>query len=152
MGQAVPLDQFKEMVGQEIGLSEWLAIDQARINAFAACTEDRQWIHVDPEKAKAGPYGKTIAHGYMALSLLSFFNYQNRFFPSGIKMSLNYGLNKVRFISPVPVGSRLRNRAVLKEVVEKGEGRILMAIENTIEIEGQDKPAVVAETLSMLIV
>jgi len=140
------------MVGQEIGQSAWFKIDQARINAFAECTEDRQWIHVDPDKAKLGPFGKTIAHGYLTLALLSYFGFQNNVFPAGIKMAINYGLNKARFINPVPVDARVRSRAVLKEVTDKGGGRILMATEYTVEIEGQDKPAMVAETLAMLFV
>ena len=150
MARAVTLEEMKTMVGKEIGVSAWFPIEQARVNAFAECTEDRQWIHVDPEKARLGPYGKTIAHGYLALSLLSFFNYQNEVFPAGIKMAVNYGLNRVRFISPLPVGARVRNHAVLKEVTDKGEGRILLVTENTIEIEGQAKPAVVAESLAMV--
>jgi acyl dehydratase len=152
MAQAMSVEELKGMVGKEIGVSQWLKIEQSRINAFAECTEDRQWIHVDEEKAKQGPFGKTIAHGYLTLSLLSWFSFQNQVFPAGIKMAVNYGLNKVRFLSPVPVGSRIRNRAVLKEVADKGAGRILMTTENTVEIEGQEKPAMVAESLAMLFV
>jgi len=152
MAEAVSLDELKKMVGQEIGVSDWFEITQDRINAFAECTEDRQWIHVNEEMAKNGPFGTTIAHGYLLLSLLSFFSYQNRVFPTGIKMAVNYGLNRVRFINPVPVGSKVRNRAVLKDVTEKGQGRILMTTENTVEIEGREKPAMVAESLGMLMV
>ncbi len=152
MARAVTVDKLKEMVGQEIGLSDWLQINQDRINAFAECTEDRQWIHVDQEMAKNGPFGTTIAHGYLTLSMLSYFNFQNNVFPSGIKMAVNYGLNKVRFLNPIPVGSKIRNRAVLKEVTDKGGGRLLMITENTVEIEGQEKPAMVAESLAMLFV
>ncbi len=144
--------ELKDWVGKEVGLSEWFELDQDRINAFAECTEDRQWIHVDKDMAKNGPFGDTIAHGYLVLGLLSFFSYQNKVVPGGIKMAVNYGLNKVRFINPVKVGSKIRNRAVLKDVTEKGEGRILMITENTVEIEGEDKPAMVAESLGMLFV
>ena len=152
MAQAVTVEELKGMVGQEIGVSDWFEITQDRINAFAECTEDRQWIHVNEEMAKNGPFGTTIAHGYLILSLLSYFGASSRVFPAGIKMAINYGLNRVRFVSPVPVGSRIRNRAVLKEVTEKGEGRILMVTENTVEIEGQEKPAMVAESLAMFFV
>ncbi len=151
MGQPISLEELKTFVGKEIGLSDWLEITQERINAFADCTSDRQWIHTNPEMAKSGPYGKTIAHAYLALALLSFFNYQNKVFPAGIKMALNYGLNRARFMNPVPVGSRIRNHCVLKDLTEKGPGRILMTFENTVEIEGQLKPAAVAETLSMVL-
>lgn len=147
--KAVSVDELKGMVGQEVGQSDWFEISQDRINAFAECTEDRQWIHVNEEMAAKGPFGKTIAHGYMTLALLSYFGAQNKVIPSGIKMAINYGLNKVRFINPVPSGSRVRNKAVLKEVTEKEGGRVLMVTENTVEIEGQDKPAMVAESLAM---
>ena len=152
MAKALSLDELKGYVGKEIGLSEWFEIKQDRITAFAECTEDRQWIHVNQEMAKKGPFGTTVAHGYMLLALLSYFNYQNTVFPAGIKMAVNYGLNRVRFMSPLPVNSRIRNHAVLKDIAEKDPGRILMTMENTIEIEGQPKPAMVAESLSMLFV
>ena len=152
MPEAISLEQFKSYIGKEIGLSEWIEIKQERINAFAECTEDRQWIHTDPELAKNGPYGKTVAHGYLVMSLLPFFNYQNRVFPAGAKMALNYGLNRLRFMNPVPVGSKIRNHCVLKAVVDKGPGKILVTIENTIEIDGQQKPAAVAESLAMVFI
>lgn len=149
MVEAVPLEKLKEYVGQEVGLSDWLEITQERVNAFADSTDDHQWIHVNEQMAKQGPFGATIAHGYLTLSLLSFFGASNKYVPAGIKMAINYGLNKVRFINPVPVGSKIRNRAVLKDVTEKAGGRILMTTESTIEIEGQEKPAMVAESLAM---
>ena len=152
MPEAISLEQFKSYIGKEIGLSEWIEIKQERINAFAECTEDRQWIHTDPELAKNGPYGKTVAHGYLVMSLLPFFNYQNRVFPAGAKMALNYGLNRLRFMNPVPVGSKIRNHCVLKAVVDKGPGKILVTFENTIEIDGQKKPAAVAESLAMVFI
>lgn len=147
--EAVPLEKLKEMVGQEIGQSDWIEIKQDRINQFADCTEDHQWIHVNEDMAKKGPFGTTIAHGYLTLSLLSRLSTGNRVIPQGIKMAINYGLNKVRFLTPVKVGSKIRNTATLKEVTEKGGGRILMCYENTIEIEGEEKPAMVAESLAM---
>ncbi len=152
MVQAVGIEELKGYVGKEIGLSDWLEINQDRINAFAECTNDHQWIHVNEEMAAKGPFGKTIAHGHLTLSLLPQFNYQNKVVPAGIKMAINYGLNKVRFINPVPVGSKIRNKAVLKELTDKGGGKVLMVTENTMEIEGQEKPAMVAETLAMLFV
>ena len=145
----VPLDKMQEYVGRELGVSEWMEIDQDRINRFADCTGDHQWIHVDPEKAKNGPFGTTIAHGYLTLSLLPALSPKDSVIPEGMKMAINYGLNKVRFLNPVKVGSRVRNRAVLKEVTDKGGGRILICTENTIEVEGEEKPACVAESLAM---
>lgn len=149
MAEAVPVEKLKDYIGKEIGLSDWVQIDQDRVNKFAECTGDHQWIHVDVEKAKNGPFGQTIAHGFLTLSLLPILAGANRVFPTGIKMGINYGTNKIRFINPVPVGSRIRNRAVLKELTEKGADRLLMMVENTIEIEGQEKPAMVAESLTM---
>jgi len=149
MPELVPLDKLKDYVGKEMGISDWLKIEQDRINAFADCTGDHQWIHVNPEMAKKGPFGTTIAHGYLSLSLLVQLSGGIKVLPAGTKMAINYGLNKVRFLTPVKVGSKIRNRSVLKSVEDKGGGRILMATENTVEIEGEDKPALVAETLSM---
>jgi len=146
------LDQIKESIGKEIGISEWMEITQDRINAFAECTEDRQWIHINEKMTKKSPFKKTLAHGYLILSLLSHFNFQNKFLPDGIKMAFNYGLNRVRFINPVPVGSKIRNRAVLKDVIKKSRHKILIVLENTVEIKGQKKPAMVAESLALIII
>lgn len=146
------LDQIKESIDKEIGTSEWMEITQDRINAFAECTEDRQWIHINEEMAKKSPFKKTLAHGYLILSLLSHFNFQNKLLPDGIKMAFNYGLNRVRFINPVPVGSKIRNRAVLKDVIKKSRQKILIVLENTVEIKGQKKPAMVAESLALIII
>ena len=150
MARLVEFNELKNYIGKDMGVSDWFEITQDRINTFADCTLDHQWIHVDLEKAKNGPYGTTIAHGFMALSLCSHLNYPDRVAVTGIKMALNYGLNKVRFMNPVPVGSRIRNHTKLKEVIDKGEGRTIMVTENSVEIEGQEKPAMVAETLGML--
>ncbi len=149
MAQLMSVEKMKDSVGQELGVSDWFMIDQDRINAFADCTEDHQFIHVDEEAAKNGPFGTTIAHGYLTLSLLTTLGGQTSLLPEGLKMAINYGLNKVRFLAPVKVNSRIRNRAVLKGVEDKGGGRILVTTENTIEIEGEDKPAMVAESLAM---
>lgn len=149
MPELVPLDKLKEMIGQEIGVSEWITIDQPKINAFADCTGDHQWIHVNVEMAKKGPFGGPIAHGYLTLSLMPLFSSSLKYLPAGIKMAVNYGLNKVRFINPLPVDSRIRSKAVLTNIEEKGGGKILMTVTHTVEIDGKDKPACVAETLSM---
>jgi acyl dehydratase len=152
MAEQLTLEKLKNSVGKEVAVSDWLEVTQARINAFAECTDDRQWIHVDPVKAKEGPFKTTIAHGFLTLSLLSYFHFQVKVFPSDIKMAVNYGLNKVRFLNPVPVGSKIRARFKVLEMAEKGSGRLLMTLENTIEVQGQDKPAMLAETLALLFV
>lgn len=147
--EVLPMEQIKARVGQELGISDWLQIDQKRINAFADCTGDHQWIHVDEEMAAQGPFGKTIAHGYLTVSLLPYFSSGVSIIPEGTKMAINYGMNKLRFINPVPVNSKVRDRVALTNVEEKGGGRYLITTTHTIEIEGQDKPACIAETLTM---
>ncbi|MEV5831436.1 MaoC family dehydratase [Spirillospora sp. NPDC052242] len=142
------LDDLRGARGDVLGTSDWLTVDQARIDAFAEATGDRQWIHVDPERAASGPFGATIAHGYLTLSLLPYFASQN-YRIEGARMSVNYGVNKVRFISPVRVGSRLRGITELVEVGDLDAGAQLL-FRTTIELEGSDKPACVAETLSRL--
>lgn len=150
MSRTLTFNELKNLVGNEIGVSDWLQISQERINKFAECTGDWQWIHTDKEKAKNGPFGGTVAHGYLILSLLSYFNFQYAIFTEGIKMAFNYGLNKVRFISPVPDGAKIRHRAILKNVMEKGSKNLFLIIDNKVEIEGQDKPAMVAESVYMI--
>jgi acyl dehydratase len=140
------LDDLLQAQGTLLGASEWLTIEQERIDRFAEATGDHQWIHVDPERAAAGPFGATIAHGYLTLSLLPYFAAQN-YRIDGARMSVNYGLNKVRFISPVHVGSRLRGVTELAEVGVLDTGAQLV-FRTTIELEGSQKPACVAETLS----
>lgn len=147
--QVLPLDKIKEKVGQEIGKSDWIQIDQERINQFADCTGDHQWIHVDEEKAAAGPFGKTIAHGFLTISMIPKFSENHSLVPEGTMMAINYGLNKVRLVNPVPVGSKIRDNIALGEVVEKSGGRVLVSTIHTIEIEGEEKPACVAESLAM---
>jgi len=143
------IEDISSYVGREIGRSGWLRIDQARIDAFADCTEDHQWIHVDREKAAAGPFGTTVAHGFLILALIPRLSREVPFDPEGVVMNINYGLNRVRFIRPVPADAAIRDILVLKEVVAKGRGRILMTIQHTLHIRGQDDPACVAETLRM---
>ena len=137
------------LIGQEVGLSKWIEIDQARINAFADCTEDWQFIHVDPEAAKQTPFGGTIAHGFLTLSLMSAMSYDAVGALEGVTMGVNYGFDKLRFIAPVPVGSRVRGRFKLLSAEDKGGGRWLIKHEVTVEIEGSDKPALIAEWLGM---
>lgn len=146
------LERLKASAGEELGVSDWLEITQERINAFAECTEDRQWIHVDPEKARHGPFGKPIAHGFLLLSLLVHLSSHIRVFQEGVKMVTNIGLNRVRFLHPVPAGSKVRNRVVLKDASPKGHNRILITLENTLEIQGEEKPALKAEVLALLTV
>jgi acyl dehydratase len=131
-------------VGQHLGYSDWLEITQERVNQFAEATGDFQWIHVDIERAKAGPFGGTIAHGFLTLSLAPGL-LKDVWQMKGAKMGVNYGLNKVRFPSPVPVGSKVRAGAVLTEVTEVGGGGMQLVLEATFEVQGADKPACVAE-------
>jgi len=149
MFEMVPVEKLKTMIGQDNGTSDWVLIDQAKVNLFADATDDHQWIHVDVENAKKGPFGGTIAHGFLILSLTPLFSSSGKYLPEGMKMVLNYGLNKVRFINPVPVGSRVRSKMVLSGVEEKDGGRLLVTTTHTIEIEGQPKPACIAEALAM---
>ncbi|MFE3140222.1 MaoC family dehydratase [Streptomyces scopuliridis] len=139
-------EELRAGVGEQLGHSEWLEIDQKRIDLFAEATGDHQWIHVDPERAVAGPFGTTIAHGYLTLSLLPAFVPQI-LRVENVKMGINYGTNKVRFPSPVPVGSRLRASAVLTDVAEAGGGVQITTLV-TVEREGGEKPACVAESVS----
>jgi acyl dehydratase len=146
MSKTVTREEFEAMVGQEIGVSDWFEMTQERINQFADCTEDWQYIHVDPEKAAKTPFGTTIAHGFLTMSMLSAMVYQ---MPSmeGVTMGVNYGMNKLRFVSPVPVGSKIRGRFVLSKFEEIRPGEVQTTTTVTVEIEGQEKPALVAEWL-----
>lgn len=149
-GKRLSLRKLKAMVGREVGLSDWFPITQERIDAFAEATEDRQWIHVDPERAARTPLGGTVAHGFLLLSLVPFFNFSNEVFTGRFRMAVNYGLDRVRFPHPVRAGERVRNRAVLKRIEKKGFRRVLVAVENTLEVEGAEKPAMVAEALGLI--
>jgi acyl dehydratase len=146
------LDEIRGRVGEEIGLSGWLAVDQARIDAFADSTEDRQFIHLDPEAAARTSFGGTIAHGFLTLSLLSRLAAEAMLLPDGLKMVVNYGLDRVRFLAPVRSGRRIRGRFVLDSVEEKAPGQVLMRHVVTMEIEGEDKPALTAVWLTLLII
>lgn len=138
------LQDMTEKVGEDIGTSDWILVDQARINAFADTTEDHQFIHVNPEMAKATPFGGTIAHGFLTLSLLSRMMETACEKPE-VMMSVNYGFNKVRFLTPVKEGKRIRGHFKLLELVEKRPGQWQQTAEVTVEIEGEDKPCLVAE-------
>jgi acyl dehydratase len=144
---AIPnLERLRELAGQEVGTSEWTPVSQARIQAFADATGDQQWIHVDPERARAEtPFGGTIAHGFLTLSLLSVL-VQNTLAIGGVRMAINYGLNRVRFVSPVPAGARIRARIALGEVADV-DGGVQATWTITVEREGQEKPCLVAEWL-----
>jgi acyl dehydratase len=142
-------ERMSHLVGQELALSDWLTVDQARIDAFAKCTEDFQWIHIDQERAASGPFGGTIAHGFLTLSLLPRLTSGIWAKDLGLEATLNYGLDRVRFLTPVRAGSRLRNRLKLASVEEKRPGQTLLAFENTVEIDGEPKPAMIAHTLAM---
>ncbi|NBB50557.1 Nodulation protein N [Rhizobium sp. CRIBSB] len=140
------------LIGQEIGVSKWFEVDQARINAFADATDDWQFIHVDPEAAAATPFGGTIAHGFLTLSLASAMSYDAIKPLDGVVMAVNYGFDKLRFLAPVPAGSKVRGRFKLLSAEDKGGGRWLIKHELTIEIEDGDKPALIAEWLGMQMV
>ena len=149
----VTVEQIPALVGSEIGRSEWRAITQEMINSFAEATDDHQWIHLDPERAAAEtPYGGTIAHGFLSLSLIPKLMESLLVLPEGLKMVVNYGLDSVRFVQPVKVDSRVRLKVALTEVTEKKPGQWLLKATATLEIEGQDKPAFVAEPLSLCFV
>jgi acyl dehydratase len=141
-----------QFVGRELGASDWLAVDQARIDRFAACTGDHQWIHVDVDRARReSPFGGPVAHGYLTLSLLGPMAMEVGVIPPDAATGLNYGLDKVRFIAPVKAGARVRSRVSLLAAEPQAGGRVLLKLQSTLEIEGEAKPALVAETLCMLI-
>lgn len=148
----VPVAELKDYVGKELGRSEWLTIDQERINLFAEATGDFQFIHVDPVKAAQTPFGSTIAHGFLSLSLMPKLMEDILVLPEGVKMVVNYGLDSVRFIQPVRVNSKVRLKVDMVEVTEKKPGQWLLKATATLEIEGSDKPAYIAEPLSLCFV
>ena len=152
MTATVPASQLPTMVGTELGVSDWLLIDQERVNAFADATLDHQFIHIDPERAAMTPFGGTIAHGFLTLSLLPHFLDSASLPVDGLLMAINYGTDKVRFLQPVKVGQRVRGRAVLSGAEEKRPGQWLVNQTVTVEIEGEDKPAMVAEFLMLFFV
>ena len=141
-----------QFVGQELGVSDWLTVDQERINEFADCTGDHQWIHINIERAqRESPLGSTITHGYLTLSLLAAMQMELGIIPEGVTQALNYGLDRVRFMAPVKAGARIRTRVVLVAADPQGKGRLLLKTQNTVEIEGETKPALIAETLALLL-
>ena len=146
----MPLDSIRSKIGQEVGVSDWLSVDQDRIQQFADATEDHQFIHVDEAAAARTPFGATIAHGFLSLSLLSRMAADAMLVPDGVKMGVNYGLDRVRFLAPVRSGKRVRGRFVLDSVDEKAPGQILMRHTVTVEIEGEEKPALTAQWLGLI--
>ena len=149
---SLTLAGLSERVGQELGLSDWVTIDQARINTFASCTGDQQWIHVDIERAKReSPFRGPVAHGYLTLALVAPLSMQLGVIPKDAAAGLNYGVDKVRFLAPVSAGARVRLRVVLAGVEPREGGQVLMKTQNTLEVEGSEKPALIAEMLALLI-
>ena len=144
------LDDIRSRIGEEVGTSRWLTVDQARIDAFAEVTEDRQFIHVDPAAAAQTPFGGTIAHGFLTLSLLSRMASETTLIPDGTQMAVNYGLDRVRFLAPVRAGKRVRGRFTLDSVEEKAPGQVLMRHLVTVEIEGEERPALTAQWLGLI--
>lgn len=148
----VTVNDLPSYIGKDLGHSDWLLIDQERVNQFADCTGDHQFIHIDEEKAKQTPFGGTIAHGFLSLSLIPALSAGLAIRPEGLKMAVNYGLDSVRFIQPVRVGSRVRMQLTVIDVTEKNPGQWLVKSRATLEIEGVDKPAYIAETLALYFV
>lgn len=142
------LDKMEDAVGQELGVSSWVEIDQKRIDQFAEATNDYQWIHIEPDQAAKTPFGGTIAHGFLVLSMASFFCYET-YTVHGLAMGVNYGLDKVRFTAPVPVNSRIRGRVVLMDF-KRIPGGAKMTVEITVELEGSSKPASVIQMIGLL--
>ena len=141
-----------QFVGKELGVSDWLTVDQDRINRFADCSGDHQWIHVDEQRAKQeSPFGTTIAHGFLCLSMIIPTQYDIGVYPADARQLVNYGLDKVRFVAPVKAGARVRNRVELVSAETKANGNVLVQTKNSLEIEGEDKPALIAEHLTMVI-
>ncbi len=147
----VPIEQLKDYIGKELGHSDWLTVDQDRVDRFADCTGDHQFIHVDPERARETPFGGTIAHGFLSLSLMPMLMGDLLVVPEGTRMGVNYGLDSLRFIQPVRVGSRVRLALTLLDAYEKNPGQWLLKGRAVMEIEGAEKPAYVAETLALCI-
>lgn len=144
---ALTVAEMASRLGEELGVSRWFTIDQPMIDAFAALCEDDQFIHVDPERARETPFGGTVAHGFLTLSLLSAMAYDAEPPLKGARMSVNYGFDRLRFVAPVPAGARVRGRFVLAEVEERRPGEVTLAWDVTVEIEGAERPAVAARWL-----
>jgi acyl dehydratase len=150
--KVVPKEELTNYIGEKLGAGEWFEIGQERINEFAECTEDRQFIHIDEEKAAQGPFGGTIAHGFLTLSMLPHIATQNGVVPENVVMGINYGFDKVRFLAPVRAGKRVRAHVEILDVTTKDGSRFLMKQGISVEIEGEETPALVAEWLSMVVV
>ena len=151
MSQALTLEEFKSWEGRELPPTEWFVVGQDRINQFAECTNDHQYIHVDPERMKDSSFGSTIAHGFLSLSLLAGYGPSDGPQLQDVVMSINYGLDRVRFINPVRVNSKVRFLTKIISITEKSPGRVIVKTEKTLEIDGEEKPALVAECLGMLV-
>lgn len=149
--QQLSVEDLSKLEGKEIGISEWFLVDQKRIDAFAECTNDHQWIHIDPERcAKESPYQTTISHGFLTLSLLSPMHLTASYIPVEAKSVINYGLDAIRFMSPVKTGSKVRGRIKLIEVKARGRNMYFIKTHNTIEIEGEKKAALTAELIMLI--
>jgi len=148
----IPIEDLPHLAGKELAPSDWLEITQDRISQFADATNDHQFIHTDPEKARQTTFGGTIAHGYLTLSLLSYLLPQNTVRPAGMAMALNYGSDKARYLAPVKVGQRVRAQQKILEIAEKRPGQWLSKIGVTVEIDGERAPALIAEILTMYII
>lgn len=145
------LTELQGLIGEELGLSDWFVLDQEKINQFADCTGDHQWIHVDVEKAeKHSPFGTTIAHGFLTLSLLATAHDELKVYPNDAKQVVNYGMDKVRFMGPVPAGSKVRYRVTLVAIEEKKPGSFVFKTSNVLEIESSDQPVLLVESLAMI--
>lgn len=147
---AASLDEIRSRIGEEIGVSGWFEMNQERIDEFADATEDRQFIHIDPKSAAQTPFGQTIAHGFLSLSMMSRMAADAMLVPDTVKMAVNYGLDRVRFVAPVKSGKRIRGRFRLDSITEKAPGQLLMRHTVTVEIEGEERPALTAEWLGLL--
>ena len=149
---ALTIAGLSERIGQELGVSDWVVIDQARIDKFASCTGDHQWIHVDVERAtRESPFHGPVAHGYLTLAMVAPLAIEIGIIPTDAAAGLNYGVEKVRFLAPVPAGARVRLHVSLSGVEPRDNGQVIMKTLNTLEVEGSEKPALIAETLALLI-
>jgi acyl dehydratase len=149
---SLTLAGLSQKVGHELGVSSWVTVDQARIDAFASCTGDHQWTHVDTERAeRESPFRTAIAHGYLTLAMVASLAMEIGVIPSDAAAGLNYGIDKVRFLAPVSAGARVRLRVALAGIEPRDGGQMIMRTQNTLEVEGSEKPALIAETLALLI-
>jgi len=149
MSGEISLEEYRALVGHELGVSRWFAIDQARIDAFADVTEDHQFIHIDPARAATTPFGGTVAHGFLSLSMLAAMAFDAQPGIAGRAMAVNYGFDRVRMLTPVRSGARVRGRFKLLEIIDRGPKELMTKSEATVEIEGSPKPALVAEWIGI---